>query len=111
MKEFLEDAEGAVERGDVGPGKANRERDKQSFPKRFYEAVTVEETPTGVEVRLDGKPIKTPGKITVALPTVQAAELVRAEWDAITDEINPLHMPTTRWRIRRSMGWRKRCRR
>ena len=96
MKNILEDAENAVERGEVGPGKANRERDRQIFPKRFYKTVSVEQTSDGFEVRLDGKSIKTPGKVAVILPNQQVAELVRTEWDAIQEEINPLHMPITR---------------
>ncbi len=96
MKEFLEDAEGAAERGEIGPGKANRERDRQTFPKRFYESVTIEQTDQLFEIRLDGKPVKTPGRVTVALPTLRAAELVKTEWEAVAEEINPLHMPTTR---------------
>ena len=47
MRDILEDAEGAAARGDVGPGKANREKDAQQFPKRFYKLVQVEEENIG----------------------------------------------------------------
>ena len=96
MRDILEDAEGAVERGEIGPGKANRGQDKPKFPKRFYKAVSIAETETGFGVELDGKSVKTPGRVALAMPTVEAAQLVAAEWSAVTDEINPLLMPVTR---------------
>ena len=96
MRDILEDAEGAVERGDIGPGKANRGQDKQKFPKRFYEAVSIAETETGFGVELDGKTVKTPGRVALEMPTSESAQLVADEWSAITDEINPLLMPVTR---------------
>jgi len=96
MRDILEDAEGAAERGDVGPGKANRERDKQSFPKRFYKQAEVTPLDTGFTVELDGKGIKTPGRKPIIVPTENAAQLMADEWNAIETEINPLLMPATR---------------
>jgi len=96
MRDILEDAEGAVERGDVGPGKANRENDAQKFPKRFYKTVSVEDHADGYIIALDGKPVKTPGRQPLALPGKASAKLVADEWDAVDKEINPLKMPCTR---------------
>lgn len=100
MRNILEDAEGAPERGDIGPGKANRGRDRQTFPKRFYKSVRVVETVSDGEatyqVELDEKPVKTPGRNALALPTKKAAQLVAEEWDTVETEINPLLMPVTR---------------
>lgn len=96
MRDILEDAEGAVERGDIGPGKANRGQDKPKFPKRFYKEVGVSQTDAGFEVLLDGRAVKTPGRVALALPNEAAAKLVSDEWSSIEDEINPLKMPATR---------------
>ncbi len=96
MRDILEDAEGAIERGDIGPGKANRGQDKPKFPKRFYKDVTISEADTGFEVLLDGRSVKTPGRVAVTMPTQAAAQLVADEWSSIEDEINPLKMPATR---------------
>ncbi|MGI9352354.1 MAG: ATP12 family chaperone protein [Rhizobiaceae bacterium] len=96
MREILEDAEGAAERGEVGPGKANRGRDKPSFPKRFYKSVSAKQADGGFSVFLDDKPVKTPGRHALLLPTAESADLVMREWQAVETEINPLLMPVTR---------------
>ena len=96
MRDFLEDAEGAVERGEVGPGKANRGRDIPTLPKRFYSSVDVDEDDAGFAVLLDNKPVKTPGRNPLVVSTKKGAELVAAEWAAVQSEINPLLMPVTR---------------
>ncbi len=96
MRDILEDAESAAERGDVGPGKANRENDKPKFPKRFYKEASIAELDDGFTVELDGKGIKTPGRISIIVPNEEAAQLMADEWNAIETEINPLLMPVTR---------------
>jgi chaperone required for assembly of F1-ATPase len=66
-------------------------------PKRFYQAVGVAEaTGGGYRVLLDGKPLRTPRKVEVALPTRSLAEAVAAEWDAQGERIDPARMPLTR---------------
>lgn len=97
MRDILENAEGAVERGEIGPGKANRNQDKPQFPKRFYKSAETQAQEDGFEIRLDGKPLKTPGKQVLVLPTSAAADLVALEWNAIESEINPLLLPVTRF--------------
>ncbi len=96
MRDILEDAEGAAERGDIGAGKANRERDLQKFPKKFYKQATVEEADGGFSIALDGRPVKTPGKQVLMLPGQSSAQIVADEWNAAEEVINPLKMPATR---------------
>lgn len=96
MRDILEDAEGAAKRGDTGPGKSNRDRDKPSFPKRFYKSVEVAEADNRFLVHLDGRGVKTPGKVDLALPSKAAADLVAGEWEAVSTDINPMFMPVTR---------------
>ena len=64
--------------------------------KRFYKEVSVTQGEGGWLVQLDGRTLKTPGKITLLIPTQKAAQLIAAEWDAQTEHIRPETMPVTR---------------
>lgn len=61
--------------------------------KRFYKEVGVCELPEGFGVTLDGKSIKTPGKVNIAVPTLALAEGIAGEWLAQETEIKPQTMP------------------
>lgn len=65
-------------------------------PKRFYKTVAVAKTEDGWQVQLDGRPVKTPKRAALALPTKALAEAVAAEWDAQTITIDPRSMPLTK---------------
>lgn len=69
---------------------------KAPLPKRFYKEVSVGETGGEHSILLDGRPVKTPAKRSLTLPTRAAAELLAAEWDAQVEVINPVKMPLTR---------------
>jgi chaperone required for assembly of F1-ATPase len=61
--------------------------------KRVYKTVAVDEGGEGsFVVTLDGRPLRSPGKRPLSLPTWQLAEAVAAEWDAQGDEIDPRSM-------------------
>lgn len=64
--------------------------------KRFWTTATAEATPEGWEVRLDGRPLRTPAKAQLLLPTRALAEAVAAEWAAQGETIAPATMPLTR---------------
>jgi chaperone required for assembly of F1-ATPase len=64
--------------------------------KRFWKAATVEAQDNGFTVRLDGRPVKTPAKTPLILPTRAMAEAVAAEWEAQTGVVKPATMPVTR---------------
>jgi chaperone required for assembly of F1-ATPase len=81
---------------DADPVRRAQIQMKQHLPKRFYKHVTSGETPDGHVVLLDGRPVKTPGKRSFAVPTAAAAEILAREWDAQAEEINPVKMPHTR---------------
>lgn len=59
--------------------------------KRFWRDVTVD----GGEVRLDARPVRTPGRAALAIPYPHLAEAVAAEWRAVEGEIDPRAMPLT----------------
>ena len=63
--------------------------------RRFWKEVTLEPTPLGQAVRLDGRPVKTPTGNALALPTQKMADAVVAEWEAVEKTLNPIVMPVT----------------
>lgn len=63
--------------------------------KRFYKSVTVADTPEGFEIRLDDRPVKTPARLALRLPTRALADAVAAEWEAQGETIDPRAMPLT----------------
>ncbi|WP_121067362.1 ATP12 family chaperone protein [Chachezhania antarctica] len=65
-------------------------------PKRFWTEAAVKADPDGYGVMLDGKPVRTPGKNPLTMPTRAMAEKVAAEWDAVEKTIDPRTMPVTR---------------
>jgi chaperone required for assembly of F1-ATPase len=69
---------------------------KRPLPKRFYESVGIEAREDGFSITLDGKPVKTPAKNLLTLPTHEAAELVVAEWGGQGEHIDPATMPITK---------------
>jgi chaperone required for assembly of F1-ATPase len=65
--------------------------------KRFYKTATAQTEADGTSgVRLDGRPVKTPAKAELRLPTLALAEAIAAEWAAQQDEIQPMQMPLMR---------------
>ena len=64
--------------------------------KRFYRDVTVDQAPEGFRFLLDGRPVRTPARQALWLPTYALAEAVAAEWRAQDDEMQPATMPLTR---------------
>lgn len=73
---------------------------KGRLNKRFYESVTVdkivEDDAVAWRVLLDGRQIRTPGKLLLTFPTKTLAQRVAGEWEAQDERINPSLMPLTR---------------
>lgn len=70
---------------------------QKPLPKRFYKDVTVAEAEDGgFTILLDGKPLRTPAKKPLIVPSKALAGLLRDEWDAQTDVVNPVVMPVSR---------------
>ena len=64
--------------------------------RRFWKASDIRPAEGGWAVALDERPLRTPGKLPLVLPTEPLARAVAAEWDAQEDVINPHGMPLTR---------------
>jgi chaperone required for assembly of F1-ATPase len=101
----------------ASPGGKSRRKDglDRSLPKRFYREMTVAQIvlsgrtaaaapgvrPSGSDpisayrVLLDGRPLRTPAKAILELPTAALAEAIAAEWEAQGERIEPLGMPLT----------------
>ncbi|MCW6532706.1 MULTISPECIES: ATP12 family protein [Sphingomonas] len=60
--------------------------------KRFWKDVTLD---TDGGVLLDGRPVRTPGRAPLALPTPALAEAVADEWRAVGETLDPRAMPLT----------------
>ncbi|KQI67098.1 ATPase [Loktanella sp. 3ANDIMAR09] len=65
-------------------------------PKRFWTMAEVVTRDGGFAVDLDGRPVKTPYKTPLVMPTRALAEAVAVEWQAQVEVIDPQTMPVTR---------------
>ncbi len=66
--------------------------------KRFYKETAVDQGDGGHRILLDGKPMRTPAKAVLVVPTRALAQAIAAEWGAVPDkaDINVSHLPLTR---------------
>jgi chaperone required for assembly of F1-ATPase len=65
-------------------------------PKRFYRTAAVDGIGPPFRVLLDGRPVRTPARKELALPSRALAEAVAAEWQAQGEHVDPTTMPLTR---------------
>jgi chaperone required for assembly of F1-ATPase len=96
MRDILNDLEAGKQLSDPDPVRRAQIQMKTHLPKRFYKTVSVAPADNGFAVHLDGKPVRTPGKALLALPTERAAVLVADEFAAQSETINPVTMPVMR---------------
>jgi chaperone required for assembly of F1-ATPase len=85
----------------LDPTEAARRTMRPQLRRRFYErAAVVEEGAEGgkpeFRIVLDGLPVKTPARRTLAAPARALAEAIAAEWEAQRDVVDPSKMPLTR---------------
>jgi chaperone required for assembly of F1-ATPase len=71
----------------------SRNRFTRPMPKRFYKEVAVS---AAREILLDGRPVKTPLKQPLTMPTMLLAEAVAEEWRSQSESIDLLRMPLTK---------------
>lgn len=63
--------------------------------KRFWKDVSVDRHDSGWTVRLDGRPIRTPARAALEVPSAALAEAIADEWRAVGETIDPRAMPLT----------------
>ena len=66
--------------------------------KRFYKETAVDAGDGGFRVLLDGRPMRTPAKAVLVVPTEALAGAIAGEWRDVPEkaEINVSHLPLTR---------------
>ncbi len=64
--------------------------------RRFWTTASAVPVEGGFTVHLDARPVRTPLKAPLVLPTLALAEAVAAEWQAQGTTVNPETMPFTR---------------
>ena len=63
--------------------------------KRFWKEVSVEREAGGCAIRLDGRPVRTPARTLLVVPTAALANGIAEEWRAVEGKIDPRAMPLT----------------
>ena len=80
----------------LDPIAAARRAMRTQLRRRFYQRAEVENAKDEFRVLLDGRPVKTPARRTLAAPSRTLAQQLAAEWEAQRDVIDPAKMPLTR---------------
>jgi chaperone required for assembly of F1-ATPase len=63
--------------------------------KRFWKEVAVVREDGGWAIQLDGRPVRTPARAALVVPTEALAEAIAGEWRSVEQEIDPRAMPVT----------------
>jgi chaperone required for assembly of F1-ATPase len=63
--------------------------------KRFWKEVEVAAEDGGWSIRLDGRPVKTPARASLVVPTRALADAIADEWRCVGDDVDPRAMPLT----------------
>src|ERR1700758_203063 len=93
MRDLFEDI---FKNAPLDPTQAARRAARPHLRRRFYQQADVEEADGEFRVVLDGRPVKTPARRTLAAPKRALAQALAAEWNAQRNVIDPAKMPLTR---------------
>jgi chaperone required for assembly of F1-ATPase len=95
MREILEEI---FENQPFDPTEAARRAMRPNLRKRFYETAGVRAEDGGNvhAIVLDNRPVRTPARRPLAVPSRALAEVLAAEWQAQHDIVDPAVMPLTR---------------
>ncbi|MGH6763821.1 MAG: ATP12 family chaperone protein [Phyllobacterium sp.] len=98
MRELLENLDTSEGLPNPDPVRRAQIKSKLPLPKRFYKAATAVplDNQNGFTVHLDGRAVRTPARNLLTLPTLEAAEIIAAEFNSQEKEIDPATMPATR---------------
>ncbi len=80
----------------IDPVRMARRDLKKALPRRFYEDAVAAPVGNGYGVHLDGRPVRTPAKALLVVPTSALADALAVEWRAQRDLVDPDLMPLTR---------------
>ena len=57
--------------------------------RRFWKSAAAVQRDGGWEVRLDEKPLRTPARELLAVPTKTLAQAIADEWNQVEDKVDP----------------------
>lgn len=63
--------------------------------KRFWTSASVTQAADGWSVALDGRPLRTPARAVLVVPTAALAEAIAAEWNGVGEQLDPRALPIT----------------
>jgi chaperone required for assembly of F1-ATPase len=63
--------------------------------KRFWKEVSVDKEEGGWAIALDGRPVRTPARSALIVPSERLAKAIEEEWLSVADDIEPRSMPLT----------------
>ena len=63
--------------------------------KRFWKEVSVKPEAGGWTIELDGRPVKTPARSALVVPTEMLGQAIADEWRSVGETIDPRTMPLT----------------
>ncbi|MBA4748008.1 MAG: ATPase [Sphingopyxis sp.] len=63
--------------------------------KRFWTDAAVADDAAGFAIQLDGRPVRTPARAPLVVPTRALADAIAAEWQTQGEEVDPRSMPFT----------------
>ena len=93
MRDLFDDL---FRRDPIDPVEAVRRALRPQLPRRFYRSAGVGEAEGEFRLLLDGRPVKTPARHPLAVPTRALAQAIADEWEAQGERIDPARMPLTR---------------
>lgn len=96
MRDILNDLDAGRYLSDPDPARRAQLNMRTPPPKRFYGAVSVAQAEGGFAIHLDGKPVRTPAKALLVLPSEAAAALVAGEFAAQGETMDLVSMPAMR---------------
>ncbi len=85
-----------IDGGERDPMRSAARDGRRTLPKRFHSQAEAAPVAEGFAVMLDGKPVRTPARSALVLPTLALAQAIAAEWDAQGELLDPNTMPLTR---------------
>ena len=63
--------------------------------KRFWKEVSAAKEEAGWMIALDGRPVRTPARSALVVPTERLAKAIEEEWRSVIEDIEPRSMPLT----------------
>src|SRR5260370_21540767 len=79
----------------IDPVEAARRAGRPQLPRRFYRSAGVGEAEGEFRLLLDGRPVKTPARHPLPVPTRALAPAIADQWEAPGGPIHPARRPPT----------------